>query len=128
MKFSVGKTNSLKSLVMSLLCSDVITHTMHLQTPSYAEHVALGEFYDEISDLVDAFVETYQGKYGILNDYPQMTAIPTDEPIAYLKALGEEVERVRRNSDFPQDTELQNEMDNIANLINRTLYKLRFLN
>ena len=37
---------------------------LHWQTFSYAEHKALGKAYDEISKLVDIFVETYYGKYG----------------------------------------------------------------
>lgn len=130
MKFSVKEaqqTGSIAELVMCLLNSVTTTHIMHLQTPSYAEHKALGEFYEEVGDLVDSFVESYQGKYGILQNYPKTYELPTDEPVSYLKALGAEVEQYRRQPGFPQDSELQNELDNIANLINGTLYKLRFL-
>jgi hypothetical protein len=42
-------------------------HLAHWATQSYAEHKALGKFYDGLLDLVDTFVETYQGKYGRLN-------------------------------------------------------------
>jgi hypothetical protein len=37
------------------------------------------------------------------------------------------VAMLRKANGFPQDSELQNEVDNIANLINSTLYKLKFL-
>ena len=47
--------------------------------------------------------------------------------LEYLIYLENEVEAQRRKPNFPQDSELQNEIDNIANLINTTLYKLRFL-
>ena len=36
----------------------------HWNTTSYAEHKAVGGFYDSLSDLLDTFVETYSGKYG----------------------------------------------------------------
>lgn len=36
----------------------------HWNTTSYAEHKAVGKFYDDLSDLLDSFVETYSGKYG----------------------------------------------------------------
>jgi len=36
----------------------------HWQSFGYAEHTALGNYYDTMSDLVDGFVESYQGKYG----------------------------------------------------------------
>jgi len=36
---------------------------LHWQTSSYSEHVAFGNYYDGLSELVDTFVESYQGKY-----------------------------------------------------------------
>lgn len=131
MKFSVKESpqgNTVAELVMCLLNSVTTTHIMHLQTPSYAEHVALGEFYAEVGDLTDTFVESYQGKYGIIQNYPKTYEMPADEPISYLKYLSAELEKYRRQPGFPQDSELQNELDNVATLINGTLYKLRFLN
>lgn len=113
-------------LVMCLLHSVTNAHILHFQTTSFSEHMALGTFYSEIGDLIDGFVEAFQGKYGLLTKYKADFQLP-DEPIAYLKYLQAEVETARRMPNFPQDSELQNEIDNIANLINSTLYKLRFL-
>ena len=113
-------------LVMCLLHSVTNTHILHLQSLSYSQHIALGAFYDEISDLVDGFVEAFQGKYGLLTKYTSDFQL-ADSPIPYLEYLKTEVETKRRAANFPQDSELQNEIDNIANLINSTLYKLRFL-
>ncbi len=113
-------------LVMCLLHSVTNTHILHLQSLSYSQHIALGAFYDEISDLVDGFVEAFQGKYGLLTKYTSDFQL-ADAPIPYLEYLKAEVEKNRRAANFPQDSELQNEIDNIANLINSTLYKLRFL-
>ena len=36
----------------------------HWQTKSYARHMAYGSTYDALGDLIDAFVESYMGKYG----------------------------------------------------------------
>ncbi len=36
----------------------------HWQTKSYARHVAYGEAYSSLSDLIDSFVEVHMGKYG----------------------------------------------------------------
>lgn len=114
------------TFVMCLLHSVTNAHILHLSTNSYSVHQALGNFYAEIGDLVDGFVEAFQGKYGLLTDYKAEYALPP-EPIAYMNYLKAEVEKLRRDPAFPQDSELQNEVDNIANLINSTLYKLRFL-
>ena len=40
--------------------NDVQAH--HWQTKSYAEHEALGEYYNKFNELNDRLVETYQGK------------------------------------------------------------------
>lgn len=56
------QTDPVATLVMHLLHGVTNAHILHLQSTSYAEHQALGEFYDELGDLVDAFVEAYQGK------------------------------------------------------------------
>ncbi len=112
--------------VMCLLHSVTNAHILHLSTNSYSAHQALGNFYEEIGDLVDSFVEAFQGKYGLLTDYKSDYAVPSN-PIDYMNYLKAEVEKLRREPKFPQDSELQNEVDNIANLINSTLYKLRFL-
>jgi hypothetical protein len=49
-----------------------------------------------------------------------------DEPIAYVSGLQAFVQESRQH--LPQDSELQNLVDEIADLINETLYKLKFLN
>lgn len=113
---------------MCLLNSVTTGHILHLKSTSYAQHQALGTYYDEVGDYIDAFVEAFQGRYGLLTKYPDdCTLYPDMEPVAYLEYLRVEVETLRRKPKFPQDSELQNEVDNIANLINSTLYKLRFL-
>jgi hypothetical protein len=113
-------------MVMCLLHSVTNAHILHFSATSYSAHQALGNFYAEIGDLVDSFVEAFQGKYGLLTDYKAEYALPTN-PIDYMNYLKAEVEKLRREPQFPQDSELQNEVDNIANLINSTIYKLRFL-
>jgi hypothetical protein len=113
---------------MCLLNSVTTGHILHLQSRSYSQHMALGAFYDGIGDLVDSFVEAFQGKYGLLTKYPSTAVLMPDmNPIDYLEYLKNDVQTLRRANGFPQDSELQNEIDNIANLINSTLYKLRFL-
>ena len=111
--------------VGTLLHSSTVTHFMHLQTKSYAAHMALGSYYEEVIDLVDGLAESIQGKYGIIEDYGRTFGVPNSEPVAYFKSLTEYVDRVRE--DMPADTEIQNDIDSIMTLINSTVYKLRFL-
>jgi hypothetical protein len=41
-------------------------HLSHWKTKSYAEHQALGSFYDDIIDTTDKLVEACQGSKGII--------------------------------------------------------------
>lgn len=99
------------------------THIAHLQTTSYAEHKALNEFYDGIIPLVDAVAEAYQGKYGIISNYPD----------TYLSGSGVEVVSGLRTwiyenrKQICSDSNIQNEIDNVLSLCDTTIYKLKFL-
>ena len=127
MKFSVEQeSDPVMQFVMCLLHSVTNTHILHLSTLSYSEHKALETFYTEIGDHVDDFVEAFQGKYGLLHDYINAYELPTT-PLDYLTYLKDEVATLRRADKFPQDSELQNITDEIVQLIDSTLYKLRFL-
>jgi hypothetical protein len=117
--------DSLAELVMDLLHSAIVTHIMHWQTTSYAQHIALGEFYSAIPDLVDAVVEAYQGKNNvILSNFPiEMESYEDMTPLLYMEYLNQELYESRGL--FGDDTEIQNLVDEIADLIDSTLYKLR---
>ena len=49
-------------MISLLLHSRTQAHTLHLQTESYPEHMALNAYYTGIGDLVDGLVESFQGK------------------------------------------------------------------
>ena len=124
-KEQLMERTSIAEFVGTLLHSATITHFMHLQTKSYAAHMALGAYYDEIVELVDGIAESIQGKYGIIEGYGPTFGIPSGTPLSYMESLMEYVDRVR--DDMPADSEIQNEIDAVATLINSTIYKLKFL-
>lgn len=112
------------SFIAVMLHSATIAHFQHLATDSYAKHKALQKYYESIVDLVDTFAESYQGKYEQIKKYPN-DFHGEKEPVKYFEGLKDFVEDSREH--LPKDTELQNIVDEIADLINSTLYKLRFL-
>jgi hypothetical protein len=77
-----------------------------------------------MGDLVDAYVEAYQGKFGIISNYEPVFTLPAPA-LEYLITLNDYV--LAERADLPQDSELQNLVDEIALLIDSTIYKLRFL-
>ena len=110
--------------IAALLHSGTVAHFMHLSTDSFSVHQALNTYYNEIIDLVDQYAEAFMGRYGQIKKWPQEFH-NAKEPVKYLESLKDFVEEARK--DLPQDSELQNLVDEIADLINSTLYKLRFL-
>jgi DNA-binding ferritin-like protein len=110
--------------IAALLHSSTVTHFMHLSTDSYSAHKALGRYYDTIIDLADDFAEAYQGRYSKIKTYPEEFHSAKD-PVKYLKSLQKFVDESRK--DLPTDSEIQNIIDEISQLIDSTLYKLKFL-
>ena len=120
----VMQNNTCAEFVLNLFHAVTNTHLLHLQTRSFSVHKALGAYYPELEELVDTFAEAYQGKYGIIDGYKNDYALPVD-PLPYLIGISDYIKTTRAN--LPQDTELQNLIDDIASLTDGTIYKLRFL-
>lgn len=108
----------------TLLHSATNTHFFHWSTDSYSKHKALASYYSGIQDLVDNLVEAYMGCYEQLKEFPSTYHQPKD-PVKYLNSLKNFVDDARK--DLPQESQIQNIIDEIAQLIDSTLYKLRFL-
>jgi hypothetical protein len=114
-------------LVSYLFHSRTQAHMFHLQTPSFAEHKALNDYYDEIVELVDSLVESYQGKYGIINGYIGFNIMNYNnhqQVIQYFEALCATISELRK---CVTDSYLENQIDTITELVNTTLYKLKYL-
>ena len=114
--------------VSTLFASRTQAHVFHLQTPSFAAHKALNEYYDEIVGLTDSFVEGYQGKYGIITGYSNVALQEYESCeaiINYFTILDIYISKTREL--VCQDSYLQNIIDEIVMLINSTIYKLKYL-
>lgn len=114
----------IEAFSLALLNSATCAHLQHWQTKNYATHKALAKYYEAIPDLVDRLVESYMGRYGPLNEFDEEFEIEKD-PTKYFKALQKYVDANRKH--LPDDSELQNTVDEILDLINSTLYKLQNL-
>jgi len=111
---------------MMFLARDV-THSVHLNTRSYAKHKALQKFYENIIDLADGFAEAYQGRHGLIGPISLMSAKKTGNIVEFLENQLEEIEAGRYDVCKKEDSPLQNLIDGIIELYLSTLYRLRFL-
>jgi len=121
--------NPIANFFSTLFASRTQAHIYHLQTPSYAAHIALQGYYEGIIPILDPLIESIQGKNGIITGYTApgqvREYISCEEIIAYFTALAMYVEQNRNK--LPQDSYVQNQVDMISELINSTIYKLKFL-
>jgi len=114
----------IEAFSLALLNSATCAHLQHWQTRNYATHKALAKYYNAMPDLVDRLVESYMGRYGLLGEFEEEFEIEKD-PVRYFKALQKYVDQNRKH--LPKDSELQNTIDEILDLINSLLYKLQNL-
>lgn len=89
------------------------------------QHSALGSFYDEILDIADGLIETYQGKYGLI-DITVPASKPMANPIEDIRGLAETIENGVYES-FKSETWMQNQLDGLTELCYHTVYKLENL-
>jgi hypothetical protein len=115
--------------ISTLLQSQIQAKVFHwqvLEEGSYASHNALDQYQDEIQDLIDDLVESYQGRFGIIEGFKPFSPFREDnDPITYYEALRKYVEINRYN--FTQATYVQNQVDEIVKSIESLLYKLKNL-
>jgi len=108
--------------VLKLFEARQTIHVFHLRSKSFSEHKALDNYYSSLLDLIDEFVETYQGQYGLL-DLSQNLKIEESDVLSCLKGVTEISEKTRKSV----DPHLQNIVDTIVALTFRTIYKLENL-
>lgn len=114
----------IEDLISRVFASRNAAHLAHWKTRSYAEHVALGEYYDGVIDLIDKLVEAYQGYFGLVGEIP--TASPKSDIKAQLTLDAAWINQSR--SKIAKDiASLENIVDEISDLYLTTLYKLKFL-
>lgn len=116
----------LTEVISTLFLSREQAHRAHLKTKSYAQHMALGDFYEAVIDLADTFAEVAQGTYGILPDIPYKPPVK-GAIAAVLEAHLEAIEDQKPEFDQLCDGPLLNIVDEIGALYAKTLYKLRNL-
>lgn len=121
----MAKHEPTAEFIITLMHARTNAHLLHLRSKSYAQHMALNAFYDGIGDLIDTFAENYQGIYGVIDDYPAVYDPPKADPAIELGYVDRYLTRQREK--IPQDSNLQNIVDEIATLVQSTIYKLKFL-
>lgn len=115
----------LNELIARVFRSRNLTHLQHWETDSYAEHVALGDFYEAVIGQVDKLVEVHQATFGRVKGVKLLPAATGD----VLKVLQDDAVWIAKNrSKIAGDVlALESIVDELTALYLDTIYKLKFL-
>ena len=113
-------------MISTMFLSRDVAHREHLKTSSYAQHMALGDFYDGVIDLADSLAETYQGLGNLIEDIPYMSHDGEGNITTILKKHLTLIQRYRGKCEIKSNA-LENVFDDIETFYLSTLYKLKFL-
>jgi hypothetical protein len=113
-------------LISKLFEARDFSHRVHLiaKSKSYAEHKALGSFYEDLTGLTDNLYETHAGQYGPVKF--EYNKVPDIETVEYFENLAKICSSAHSSID-KKDTHLHNILDEITALVYHTIYKLKNL-
>ncbi len=119
---------NLSSTIAALFVIRDKAHLLHLKTKSFAQHVALGEFYDKLLALTDDLAETYMGKYPLdtVQDAGGRNFESTMDAKTFIQQIAAWLE-VEKQKISPEDSFLMNIWDEITATAFKAKYKLENL-
>ena len=97
---------------------------------SFAQHEAFGKAYDALTDLIDTFIETYQGKNGVIlaNNGFNVTLHNLDnDPEGFVDEFVDYLTNVVPQGLEETDTDLLNIRDEMLGVLNQTKYRLHMM-
>lgn len=103
-----------------------LAHLAHWRTESYAQHVALGEFYDSIIDGIDAIIELHQGAIGVINPFNVIGTQSNQDITEYIEMEASWIES-NRDALSGGVQAIANKIDDLTGIYLRTAFKLRRL-
>jgi hypothetical protein len=115
----------IEQLISRVFYARNLAHYEHFRTKSYAQHKALGKFYDAVIGALDPLVEAHQGVNGIIGSIPAPEDIKSD----ILKTLKGDAEWIEKNHEgvCGGNRALANLLDNVTSVYLTTIYKLENL-
>lgn len=115
----------IEELIAKVFATRNAIHLGHWKTKSYAEHVALGDFYDGLVDKIDGIVEMYQGAFKLIDRVDTEPVVGKD----IVRHLTDEAMWINDNRETISGDicAIENALDDLAGFYFTTLYKLKNL-
>jgi hypothetical protein len=115
----------IEQLVARVFHARNVSHWSHWRTKSYAEHQALGAFYDEVIEALDSIVEAHQGANDLIGNIPA----PDSSGASILALLQDDAAWIEEHHEeiCGGNRAIANLIDSLTDKYLSTIYKLRFL-
>ena len=114
----------IEQLIARVFSARNAAHREHLKVKgagSFAQHMALGDFYNEIVSAIDSIIETDQGMYGLIGDF----SIEDVKPTNFAKFVRDEAIWIETNRDkFSKCAATLALIDDLTAIYLKTAYKL----
>ncbi len=120
---------NLSTSINSFLSTQVQFKILHWQTKGYARHIAFGDIYDSLDELVDEYIEVAMGKWGRFSvDEKTNTIVYKNlsevNMVEFLQDFKGKLYMITTELDQEKDTDLLNLKDEILAKINKLAYLL----
>lgn len=118
----------LLAFVENSLFLTAVAHHWHLQCQFYSTHMELDEFYKELPEYVDSFIEGLMAERGPI--YPTGNSYvfqPLEDAIMILEEYQVHSQHIREYLDSTEQYGSVNAIEDIISFVDATLYKLKFL-
>lgn len=121
-------TDTLLKFVENSIFLESMAHHWHLQCKNYAKHMELDEFYKELPEYVDAFIEGLMEERGpIMCTGSTYVFQPVQEAVPILEEYVQHCKEVHGMLDEMEEYGSVNTLEDIISFVNSILYKLKVL-
>lgn len=119
----------IEQLISRVFATRNAAHLTHWRTKSYAQHVALNDFYDSVLGSLDTLVEGHQGAFELVGDVPSSTVKVDGAVSTIIKRLEDDLVRINDNRAGITEglPSLDNMLQDMEGVYLKALYKLRNL-
>ena len=106
-----------------------VAHQIHLMAKDrkQSEHEALQEFYEDILEQFDLFVEVYQGQYEIIEDYGTFEEKDYSDTVKYFTDFVDFLKEKRSEEVKEENKHFDTLFDEMIISSYKLLYKLKYL-
>lgn len=115
----------IEDLISRVFYARNLAHWAHWRTKSYAQHQALGGFYDDVIDALDELIEAHQAVHGLVGDIPA----PAAKGSEILPVLRSDAAWIEQNHEkiCEDNRAIANLIDGVTGVYLKAIYKLENL-